>query len=351
MARSQALGSEPRILDRLPRDLRRRGLVGEERLAKIVYLATTSRLLKKIVSIAVKGPSSAGKSFTVETVLGFFPDSAFYALTAMSDRALAYSEEPVKHRMLVIYEAAGIEGDWASLLVRTLLSEGRIRYETVEKVGDEIKGRMIEREGPTGLITTTTRIKLHPENETRLLSLVATDTPEQTSNVLLALADEEERHVDVSEWHDLQRWLELGQREVTIPFGQQLAKLIPPKAVRLRRDFAALLALIRAHALLHQASRRHDERERIVATIEDYAVVRDLVATSLVRASRRPSRRRPARLWRRFGSFSRGRTTSPSRRSPSDSGLTRARPPGVSSMPSTAAISATWRSGRVARRG
>ena len=33
--------------------------------------------------------------------------SAFYALTAMSDRALAYSDEPLKHRHLVTYEAAG----------------------------------------------------------------------------------------------------------------------------------------------------------------------------------------------------------------------------------------------------
>ena len=31
--------------------------------------------------------------------------------------------------MLVIYEAAGLTGDWASYLMRSLLSEGCIRYE------------------------------------------------------------------------------------------------------------------------------------------------------------------------------------------------------------------------------
>ena len=35
---------------------------------------------------------------------------------------------------------------------------------------------MIEREGPTGLIVTTTALRLHPENETRMLSLTVTDT-------------------------------------------------------------------------------------------------------------------------------------------------------------------------------
>ncbi len=51
-----------------------------------------------------------------------------------------------------------------------------------------------------------------------------------------------------------------------------------PVAIRLRRDFKTILMLIRAHALLHQASRRRDEGDRIVATVEDYTAVRNLVA-------------------------------------------------------------------------
>jgi hypothetical protein len=49
-------------------------------------------------------------------------------------------------------------------------------------------------------------------------------------------------------------------------------------AVRLRRDFKAVLTLVRTHALLHQASRERDAQGHIVATLDDYAVVRDLVA-------------------------------------------------------------------------
>ncbi len=49
-------------------------------------------------------------------------------------------------------------------------------------------------------------------------------------------------------------------------------------AVRLRRDFGALLNLIRAHAILHQASRERDTDGRIVATLDDYVRVRELVA-------------------------------------------------------------------------
>jgi len=64
---------------------------------------------------------------------------------------------------------------------------------------------------------------------------------------------------------------------VTIPYAPALAELVPPVAVRLRRDFGAVLNLIRAHAILHQATRERDTAGRIVATLEDYEAVRELV--------------------------------------------------------------------------
>ncbi len=212
-------------------------------------------------------------------MLRFFPDSAYHALTAMSEKALAYSEEPLSHRFLVLYEAAGLGGGFATYLVRSLLSEGRLRYETVEKVNGELKPRVIEREGPTGLIVTATAARLHPENETRMLSLGVTDTQEQTRDVLAALAKEEpEERPDLEEWHALQYWLETAEHRVTIPYAEDLSKMVPPIGVRLRRDFGAVLNLIRSHAILHQASRERDHKGRVVATLDDYAVVRGLVA-------------------------------------------------------------------------
>ncbi len=192
-AKCSGLAGKPNILDEFASDLSRIGVVGERRAAKLLYLALTSRLLDRPVAVAVKGPSSGGKSFIVESTLKFFPDTAFYALTAMSDRALAYSNEPLKHRHLVIYEAAGMASEFATYLIRSLLSEGRVRYETVEKTKEGLGPRLIEREGPTGLIVTTTSLRLHPENETRMLSLTITDTPDQTAAVFRALAQESNR--------------------------------------------------------------------------------------------------------------------------------------------------------------
>ncbi len=272
------LAKRGNILDEFTKELLDIGMVGEERAAKLIFLALVSRLLDRPVSVAVKGPSSGGKSFLVESTLKFFPAQAFYALTAMSERALAYSNESLKHRHLVIYEAAGMHSEFATYLIRSLLSEGRLRYETVEKTDHGLEGRLIEREGPTGLIVTTTSLRLHPENETRMLSITITDSREQTQEVFRALAEEASRDDrDLSRWHALQVWLTTAPVQVVIPFAKRFAELVPPVAIRLRRDFRTVLMLIRAHTLLHQATRKRDERGLVMATTEDYAAVRSLV--------------------------------------------------------------------------
>ncbi len=272
------LAAKADILAAVEAALQHSGLVGEARAVKLLYLAVVSRFLDRPVSVAVKGPSSGGKSYAVERVLALFPQDAYYALSAMSERALAYSDEPLVHRILVIFEAAGMAGDFASYLMRSLLSEGCVRYETVEKTKDGLRARLIERAGPTGLIVTTTAVHLHPENETRLISLPVTDTQDQTAAVMDALAEGTGAPIDYAPWHALQVWLMTAEHRVVIPYARTLASAVPPVAVRLRRDFGGLLNLIRAHAILHQASRGKDAEGRIVATGEDYAVVRGLIA-------------------------------------------------------------------------
>jgi hypothetical protein len=266
------------ILAGLIADLERCRLVGEIANAKLLYLAMTSRLLEKIVSVVVKGPSSGGKSHLVKLVASFFPESAFWRFTAMSERTLLYTEELLSHRHLILSEAAGIGGDLQEYIIRTLLSEGFLEYEFVEKTPEGMRSRKIRKEGPTGFITTTTRDRLHVENETRYLSLTVTDTRDQTRQVFKTLAKEQIEEPDLTRWHALQVYLEGAEHRVTIPYGEVLAEMTGDVAVRLRRDFSVIQSLIRAHAILHQATRDKDAKGQIVATLKDYAAIRKLVA-------------------------------------------------------------------------
>jgi hypothetical protein len=115
-----------------------------------------------------------------------------------------------------------------------------------------------------------------------MFNIPVTDTQDQTRAVLAAIAagaggQALVAEVDPAPWHELQLWLEGGAREAIVPFASVLAAEIPPVAVRLRRDFGALLGLIQTHAILHQAQRDVDKEGRVVATIDDYAAVYDLI--------------------------------------------------------------------------
>jgi hypothetical protein len=285
------LALEPDILGCFSADLHRAGVAGEEKLARLIYLALTSRVLpwgkpaERPVSVIAKGTTSTGKSHTTRTVLRFFPPEAYVDLGSMSRRFLFYDREPYKHRFVVVPEWASIaDDDELVALVRTLLSEGRIVHGTIE---GEAKGkrsaRRIEKEGPTGLLVTTTEGFTDAELETRCLSLFTDDTPEQTRRVFAVFADQEEATataVDFEPWHELQIWIaKHGETKVFVPIVRALGEQMPTGATRLRRDFVSLVCLVRAHAILYQAQRERDTDGRIVASVEgDYEPVRSLVA-------------------------------------------------------------------------
>jgi hypothetical protein len=277
----RTLATQPDITSLAADHLELRGVVGERRVSRLLYLIVTSRLLDRPINASIKGPSSSGKSYNLEQVLRLFPDSTYYSLSGMSEKALIYDDEPLVHRYLVIYEAGGLNGDFASYLMRSLLSEGRVHYVTVEKTAEGIRPRTLTREGPTGLLTTTTQVHLHPENETRMLSINTTDSQDQTRRILLSIATPNTEIPNVTEWHALQTWLTHATHDVAIPYAAQLATMIPPIAVRLRRDFNLLLSLIRSHAILHQANRERDEHGHIIATIDDYAIAYEMAGDLL----------------------------------------------------------------------
>ena len=162
----------------------------------------------------------------------------------------------------------GKQVEFQDYLLRELMSEGKLRYPVVQKIEGELVTTMIEKNGPVAFLVTTTRNKLNPENETRMLSLEVNDTEAQTKAVLGKVAEvvglNKEMDIDdLRPWHDYQRWLAAGECQVIVFYARTLARLIKEtKAVRLRRDFSQLLIAIKAHALLHREHRKRSKKGR-----------------------------------------------------------------------------------------
>lgn len=274
------LAYEHDLLERFDDAHHQAGVIGEIQLARLTYLTLTSRLLshdrplERLVSLAPVGVTSSGKSHTTSSTVKFFPEHAVFEITNMSDKFIHYLTRDLRHTFIYVPEYSAIQDNDAILTaLRVLLSEGRLVYGVVEKDGNgRMVERLIEKEGPTGLLMTTTKVSIDPELATRLVCCPTDDSPEQTRRVMVELARLDTAGVsfDFQPWIELQLWLECQDNRTTLPFLGALAQLMPASTVRLRRDFTTLVSLVRAHAVLHQLTRERDQEGRIVASLTDY---------------------------------------------------------------------------------
>jgi hypothetical protein len=269
---------DPAILHKAIMAVEANGVVGERRAVGLLFLALKSRVAKRPVNVEVMSPSSTGKTHTVLGVLNLEDPTAFYELTAGSERSLIYLDEPLKHRTLYIQEPEGLAEGVGAAAIKSLVWEGRLRYDTVVKEEGEFVGRHIEKDGPTGLILTTTK-PVDAQITNRMLQIDLDATPGQTGRILVAIAQSmngAKPVVDFAPWHAAS--VLLGEPiDVELCFGEWLAShLVTKHSLRLRRDFTHLLTLIQSSAILHQYQRARGPDGRLQATLADYAHVREL---------------------------------------------------------------------------
>jgi hypothetical protein len=258
----------------------------------VVYLAATSRLLAMRqgtmpVHLILLGPPSAGKSYSLKVVLGLLPEEVKHELDAASPRVLIYDNEPLQHRVLVYGEADSLpagEDNPAASAVRNLAQDNYLHY--MVTVPDPETGgftvRNIEKPGPTVLITTSVK-PLGGQLMTRLFTLDVSGDADQVKaalNMQASLETDGAGPVDDA-LIDFQAYLQaLAPWEVVVPFAPKLAEGIGQStaATRVLRDFQRLLSLIKAAAVLRHQHRVRDNRGRLVATVDDYRTVYELVA-------------------------------------------------------------------------
>ncbi len=284
---SRALLHDPNLLGRVGEFIAANGFAGDVDPALLVYVAITSRLLERPMNIACVAPSAAGKNTVLEAALACVPEEAVHRLSASSERALIYTNASFKHRTVVVMEADSLSSEGpAASAIRSIAADNVMIYEVTEKnpTTGQFATRRIIKEGPTGLLTTSTR-SLDEQLGTRHLELLIPDDPDQTREVMRAHARSvsgiTRTRPDSAPFHALQRWLTLAPaRKVIVPFANVLVDLMPLQpSIRMRRDTRQLLTCVQTIALLRQ---RQGDRLRadgvVVAQIADYADARRLLA-------------------------------------------------------------------------
>jgi hypothetical protein len=274
LALAKPLLEDPALLNKAIHAVENLGVVGERKNIGLIHLQARSRALSRPVNIEVNSPSSAGKTQVVMGTLALEDPTAFYELTASSEKALIYSEEPLVNRILYIQEPEGLAQGAGFAAMKSLIWEGRLKYDTVVKEDGKFIGKHIEKEGPTGLIVTST-IGLEVQITNRLLRTEVDTSNEQTRRILKSIAEHfigSIKNIDLAPWHALSKILG-SPIDAEIPFAGYLSEEVSASALRIRRDFTHLLSLIQASAIEYQYQRSRSSTGRITATVADYAHV------------------------------------------------------------------------------
>src|SRR5262249_15586085 len=156
----QVLLEDPLILERVEGWIAASGYAGDVRPAVVAYIALTSRLLDQPISLAIVGPSAAGKNYALDAAVALMPKEAFYSVSAASPLAFVYTDEDYSHRSVVYREADSIPDDGAAAsAIRALITDNALVYVVTERnqKSGRFETRRIEKVGPTNLLTTSTR--------------------------------------------------------------------------------------------------------------------------------------------------------------------------------------------------
>jgi hypothetical protein len=116
----------------LIKDTERLGYVEEEVNKKLFYIAATSRMTGKPLSVLDISPPGTGKSFGLSMIMDFMPSDEVLKYSRLSPQALYYKQESeLQGRVLYIEELVGMEESLEP--IRMLLSSGELAVSVVEK--------------------------------------------------------------------------------------------------------------------------------------------------------------------------------------------------------------------------
>lgn len=284
-------GSKGNLVDQAFADLRSLGLEGEERNAKLSYLSYTSRKLGSTINTELRGSTGTGKNFITDTVAVLMPPEDVVTMSRITPHYVEYLPEDALYRkILMVRERAGAEGADYSLRIITDDTNPDVN---LGYVGKDEHGNNVSMErhlrGPVVLVETTTKLRGNPENESRLFVLHVDESIEHRRKVHDVIrrsklphkqVSEDQRQAIINRHHALQRNLDVV--DVAIPYVELIK--FPTKRTRSSRDLKRFLACIEASTVLHQYQRRRvliDDHEYLVATVEDYRVAYDLLASTL----------------------------------------------------------------------
>ena len=219
-------------------------------------------------SVHVQGDTSTGKSYMADRVFDCFPKHTWFKITGVTDKAIRYLDEDIKHLYLAEWKAVGVregEESTAQFDIKLVISEGKLKILVVEK--DEtgrFKTRIIET-FISNIISTTTDTQLPSELQNRVWEETTDKT--LTPEIVKKKGEETSKLPSERIWNPAEEARKIvrcaieslkdAPKQYVIPYFNELLKIFErlwtnPRAAR---DVEKLERLIYASALIHSKNR------------------------------------------------------------------------------------------------
>jgi hypothetical protein len=242
-------------------DLQTLGFIASPWQCLVLYLAATSRLLSKPLSVLSIGNASGGKSAGQEAIAQLLPPDEMLSFTRLSPKSLSYhGEDALKNKVVFLDEiSAGADRVGLSQL-KSLLSRGYLTTSVVSV--DRINRGMstVQRitRGPISIFTAGTSDSLvDDELKSRFLVLPVDESREQTARVIAQAAAWDGGKAAEARREAIRRRYRAIQKSL-----KPLRVVIPPEwrpnltfcteRLTYRRKYHAYLSLIQVIALHRQ---------------------------------------------------------------------------------------------------
>ena len=277
--------NENNLLEILSKEVSKK-VVGDVESVKFDIIALCSiyvNNLEQTPNIMKSSQSSSGKSHITKSVCKLFSLTGridmFSKITAQALAYLHSDKESFTWNNRLLYVEDAQRGLMSSETFKVFISDG---LEKTASVRDN-KSQIISIKGKPTIFTTTANVDLNDEMSNRFIVVNVDESLEQIKNVINFQASKHKNSNNTSYNKEITAALKgLKNENVVIPFADEISSEFHIDLQRVKRDFSRFLALIQSHTALYQFQREKDNNKNIIATVEDFNVVRDLYQSKVL---------------------------------------------------------------------
>tara|TARA_R110002072_G_scaffold158989_4_gene310071 strand:- start:12188 stop:13387 length:1200 start_codon:yes stop_codon:yes gene_type:complete len=260
------------------------GFAQDLRVASLVYLTATSRLIDNPIWTIITGASGSGKSKARSEIAKCIPETDLFDVTEMTPQAL-----------IRLPGAQGDGVDFTNILFvkdereSKSVDPGYFRSLYEDRYVNKLvaSGRssvMLRLNGCPAFIETTTASRVHDEDQNRRIVLAVNEHPSKMRSIMNLIASKAagrstRSNEDIQRIHQQMQSVLPRQSAIDVPFATRIVNMSEENVAgpESLRAFQQLLSVTKTVALLNYRHRRTTDHGAIVATEADYEIAHGLL--------------------------------------------------------------------------